>query len=616
MQHTETTLEYGKVHGNIQGIKKSMLEEMEALYDADMESLRHELVSQEIVEALCRFTDKINREVSVYVARDGMVMDVSVGSHDRVGLPDIRVRRGKRRLTGIRCIHTHPGGSIKLSTVDIKTLKRMTFDAMIVIGVGDGGKPTGVNATLLTNLREDGDYDYIEHGPWIADRIPHLEVLDEIAYNDDVIAKQAHVLESVSKAGERAMLVGLNLDGTGKESLEELARLADTAGAEILHSELASSNKSNKPDSSTYIGKGKTADLSLMAQEIDANLIIFDDELSGAQIKNLELQMGCKVIDRTTLILDIFAGRASTHEGKLQVELAQYKYMLPRLVGSGVSMSRLAGGIGTRGPGESKLETDRRRINRRVHDLEQQVKKLRKTRSVNRVRREKNDIPVIALVGYTNSGKSTLLNHLTQSDVIAEDKLFATLDPVTRRFALPEGRSVLAVDTVGFINKLPHDLVDAFRSTLEEAAYADVLVHVVDASSEQMMMHYKVANEVLESLGAGDKKTVIALNKSDIAADDQIMLTREENAVKISALTGEGIDELLGAIEGLLNEEEEEIEVVIPYEHGSLASKIFNGASKIIEQEHVDEGTRIHAIVPHQLAKLVDKELKSKVGKK
>ena len=612
MQRTETTLEYGIVHGNTQGIKHSMLQEMAGLYDSDMETLRHELVSGEMTKALCRYTDKINREVSVYIARDGMVMDVSIGSHDRVGLPDIRVRRGKRRLTGIRCVHTHPGGSAQLSAVDIKTLKRMTFDAMIVIGVGEDGIPAEINAAMLTGLRTDGDYDYIEHGPWHTDKIPHLEMLDEIARNDEIITRQAHVMESVAKVGERAILVGLNLDGAGKESLEELARLADTAGAEILHTEMPASGK---PDSATYIGSGKVADLSLMAQELDANLIIFDDELSGAQIKNLEHRIGCKVIDRTTLILDIFAGRATTHEGKLQVELAQYKYMLPRLAGSGESMSRLAGGIGTRGPGESKLETDRRRINRRVHDLEQQVKKLRKTRETNRVRRDKNDIPVIALVGYTNAGKSTLLNHLTRSDVMAEDKLFATLDPVTRRFSLPEGRTVLAVDTVGFINKLPHDLVDAFRSTLEEAVYADVLIHVMDASSPQMMMHYKVVNEVLASLGAGEKPRVIALNKSDIS-DDEHMMKPNERAVRISALTGEGIDELLGEVEELLNEGEQEIDVVIPYAHGALASKLFDGASKVIESEHEENGTRIRAVVPSQLAQQIDKELKSKAGKR
>lgn len=606
MQRTETTLEYGKVHGNIEGIRKSMLDEMEKLYDADMETLRHELVSKEIIDALCKFSDKINREVSVYIARDGMVMDVSVGSHDRVGLPDIRVRRGKRRLTGIRCVHTHPGGSVRLSPVDIRTLKRMTFDAMIVIGVGDEAKPTGVSATLLTELHEDGDYDYSEYGPWYPNRIPHLEILDEIQKNDEIISKSANIMESLSRPGERAILVGLNIDGNGKESLEELGRLADTAGAEILHVELGSSSK---PDSATYIGKGKVGELSLISQELDANIIIFDDELSGAQIRNLEQSIGCKVIDRTTLILDIFAGRASTHEGKLQVELAQYKYMLPRLTGTGSSMSRLAGGIGTRGPGESKLETDRRRINRRVHDLEQQVKKLQKTRSINRIKRDKNEIPVVALAGYTNAGKSTLLNLLTEADVTAEDKLFATLDPVTRRLELPSGRAILVVDTVGFINKLPHDLVDAFRSTLEEVSYANILVHVVDSSSEQMIMHYKVATEVLHSLGAGDKKTIVALNKSDIADDDQVMLT-EEKCIRISAKNNTGIDELLETISDMLDEDETEIDVVVPYENGAVASKIFDGASNIIEQEYVETGVRIHAIVPNQLAKQIESELK------
>lgn len=604
MQRTETTLEYGKVHGNTDGIRKSILEKMADLYDADMETLRHELVSREIIDALCEFTYKINREVSVYIARDGMVMDVSIGSHDRVGLPDIRVRRGMRRLTGIRCIHTHPAGSLSLSPIDIRTLKRMTFDAMVVIGVSDDGSATGVNATLLTSLLKDGDYDYHEHGPWHIDDIPHLEILDEIYRNDEIISKSAHIMESLSKAAESVILVGINLDGSGKESLEELSRLADTAGAEILSVELGSAIK---PVSATYIGKGKVAELAMLCQELDSDLIIFDDELSGAQIRNLEYAIGCKIVDRTTLILDIFAGRASTHEGKLQVELAQYKYMLPRLTGAGVSMSRLAGGIGTRGPGESKLETDRRRINRRIHDLEQQVKKLRKTRSINRLRRHKNDIPVIALVGYTNSGKSTLLNLLTKADVKVEDKLFATLDPITRRFELPKGRNVLLVDTVGFINKLPHDLVDAFRSTLEEVLYADILVHVVDSSSEQMIMHYKVATQVLESLGAGDKRCIVILNKCDIADESQILT--DESYIKISAKTNTGIEELLTAIEDILNEDDTEIDIIVPYANGAISSKIFDGASKVIEQEYVEDGIRIHAIVPNQLAKQVENEL-------
>jgi len=274
---------------------------------------------------------------------------------------------------------------------------------------------------------------------------------------------------------------------------------------------------------------------------------------------------------------------------KLQVELAQYKYRLPRLSGAGVQLSRLAGGIGTRGPGESKLETDRRAIRTRIHDLETQVKKLKNQRDINRVQRVKNSVPIIALVGYTNAGKSTLLNSITQSDVFAEDKLFATLDPVTRSMKLPNGTEILVTDTVGFINKLPHDLIDAFRSTLEEAVFADILVHVADASSPEMMMQFNVARQVLDSLGAGEKKSIVALNKIDLADEDNLPLfDNGETVVRISATEKTGFEKLFDKIEKLLNENTKVIEVIIPYSNGTLANFIFENA-EIIEQEYKDK---------------------------
>lgn len=600
--------EYGKVHGNINGVKKSTLKELEDLYSADMEILRHQFVSNEVTYKLCQITEKINREISIYIARDGMVMDVSIGSHDRVGLPDLRVRRGKHRLTGIRCIHTHPGQSGTLSPVDVKTLKRMRFDAMAAIGVKDG-LATSVQAGILTALNEDGDYETTLFGPYQYNSIPHTKLLEEIEYASGQISKAANILDSMESEEERAILVCVGLNSNDTSSLDELARLADTAGATVLLKELQ--NRSSI-DTATYIGKGKVSELALLRQSMEATLFIFDDELTGAQIRNLENALGCKVLDRTALILDIFASRASTHEGKLQVELAQYKYRLPRLSGVGVMLSRLGGGIGTRGPGESKLENDRRAIRSRIHDLETQVKKLKKQRDINRVQRVKNAVPIVALVGYTNAGKSTLLNSITESDVFAEDKLFATLDPVTRSMELPNGNEILVTDTVGFINKLPHDLIDAFRSTLEEAVFADILVHVVDSSSPEMMMQFSVATKVLDSLGAGEKKSIVALNKIDLADESVLPLfDKGETVVRISATEKTGFQDLFEEIEKIFNENTKIIEVIIPYSNGTLANFIFENA-EIIEQEYKDEGTYIKARVNNEVDMKVQSALKEK----
>lgn len=552
-----------EIKGNTKGIRQSALEEMENLFHMDMELLRHEFVSAPLLHALADFTGRINREVMVYVARDGMVMEVIVGQHDRVDLPDIRVRRGKRRLTGVRCIHTHPDGEPRLSGVDTSALLRMRFDAMASVGVRDGA-PTGMEVALLEDIGENGDYELARLGPFRPADIPQEELLERIRRNDERILRAARVITSMQTEEERAILVGID----SEESLDELERLADTAGAVVLEKVL----QRTKPDTAYFVGQGKARDLSLLRQSMEANLMIFDDELTGAQIRNLEEAVGCKVIDRTALILDIFARRAVTREGKLQVELAQNKYRLPRLIGAGLALSRLAGGIGTRGPGESKLEVDRRAIRRRITELEREVRELGKQRGVRRVAREKTGIATVAIVGYTNAGKSTLLNALSGSDVAAEDKLFATLDPVTRRVEI-SGAGVLMTDTVGFIKKLPHDLVDAFRSTLEEALHADLLLHVVDASAPDAPEQYRTAEAVLASLGAAGKPGVVALNKADrLAGERPFLNTGDRPQVEISAATGAGLDRLIDVIGQAVARAVKPREFEVPYDRGDVVA--------------------------------------------
>ena len=332
----------------------------------------------------------------------------------------------------------------------------------------------------------------------------------------------------------------MGLENSGPyDTLAELGELARTAGANVVG---RFTQKKAGADNVTYIGSGKAEELSLKGSELEADLFIFDDELTAVQSRNLEEILGARVIDRTALILDIFAQRATSREGKLQVELAQQKYRLPRLLGQGTVLSRLGGGIGTRGPGEKKLEIDRRRIKRRIFELSEELGEIEKQRSLRRARREKNSTPVVALVGYTNAGKSTLLNALTDASVLAEDMLFATLDPVVRQAELPNGTEVLISDTVGFINKLPHDLVEAFRSTLEEAANADIILHVVDRSSPYYESQMAVVEDVLSKLGALDIPRINVYNKCDLTGE-----RTPNDGVFISAAKGTGIDEAAGA---------------------------------------------------------------------
>ncbi len=396
-----------------------------------------------------------------------------------------------------------------------------------------------------------------------------------------------------SVAPETCILVGLD---TGEYdafvSIDELEELAHTAGAEVFAKLI---QKRDKADNATYLGGGKLFELKNICDENEIDLLIFDTELTPSQQRNIEKVTDVRVIDRTMLILDIFALNARTGEGKLQVELAQLKYSLPRLGGKGTEMSRLGGGIGTRGPGESKLESDRRHIHRRINALENQLKTLSKRRMLLRERRKKNAVTTVAIVGYTNAGKSTLLNALTNAGVLAENKLFATLDPTSRALKLPDGRTVLLVDTVGFISRLPHDLVEAFKSTLEEVVYADLILNICDASDKEVPEHIRVTKSVISELGAADKPMLTVYNKCDKVPNLRFF-GESVNDVRISALNRTGLDKLLANMCSMLENTRRKVQLLLPYSEGAVASKIRKEGA-VTKEEYRDDGLFMEAVL-------------------
>ncbi|SHH48635.1 GTPase HflX [Desulforamulus hydrothermalis] len=415
--------------------------------------------------------------------------------------------------------------------------------------------------------------------------------------------------EVQEKTQERAVLVGVKLphmdERQFQDSLAELTSLADTAGAKVIGRFI---QVRQQPDAATLIGKGKTEELAGYCQEAEVDLVVFDRELSPAQARNLENKTGVKVIDRTQLILDIFARRAQTKEGKLQVELAQLKYLLPRLAGQGTQLSRLGGGIGTRGPGETKLETDRRRIRKRIADLGKELKEVQQHRALLRKSRRGEPLPLVSLVGYTNAGKSTLLRMLSGADITVEDKLFATLDPTTRRVQLPNHDHILLTDTVGFIQNLPHHLVAAFRATLEEVREADLLLHVADAAHPNCEGQIRAVESVLASLQCLDKPLIVVFNKTDMVKDREDIPYTTYPKVHISALKGWGMQQLLNLIVEVLQERYVNLKLSVPYKHLDIVS-LLHQKGKVQKEEYRADGIYIEAEISRVWAERLKKRL-------
>ncbi len=547
------------IYGNIQGLKFSYIKQLQRLYEQRQPSDR--LTTPEFTQTLAAISTEIHQPVCSYINRRGQVIRVAVGTPSQTQIPPQQLpRHSAERLSGIHCVATQ----FKSDPPDeaaLIAMVRQRLDALVVLTVADGkdgrrGRVTGdVKEAFLAHLVPDVEK------PWEISPPLSLDDLTEQDFDELVDEWEREISESgdgtlpsqdIVSDQDRVLLVGLKTDDVSQQRFEdgvqELARLVETAGGTVLDT---LQQKRSRPHPQTVVGQGKVEEIALLAHKLGANLIVFDRDISPSQARNLENEIGIRVVDRTGVILDIFAQRAQSQAGKLQVELAQSKYMLPRLRGQGREMSRLGGGIGTRGPGETKLETERRTIQRRIAQLQQEVNQLQAHRARIRQQRQQQEIPVIALVGYTNAGKSTLLNVLTHAEVFTADQLFATLDPTTRKLVITdpetqERRTILLTDTVGFIHELPPPLVDAFRATLEELTEADALLHVVDLSHPAWESHIASVEEVLAEMPALPGPSLIAFNKVDQVDSETLALAQQKYpaSVFISAPGRIGLDTL------------------------------------------------------------------------
>lgn len=588
------------IYGNTAGVRTQLLERLEGF--AEHVYSPGSFIPEEILLMMTEATCETNKEVAVFLDRKNRVLAIALGSDKSVPLPELEGRKSFLRPSGIRCLHTHPNGTIHPSDIDLQSLRKMRYDAMVVIGVDTEKKrPCGVSATLLSRDETGALVKTETRGPVSPARIAYFDrIFKTLTELDRSASAYSDAAEKIRNDRERAIVVGVLSENrlVPGDPLAELRELAESAGAEVVGS---FTQKREAPDARTYIGHGLAEEISLKRQALDAGLILFDDELSASQIRNLENIIGARVIDRTALILDIFASRASSREGRLQVELAQQKYRLPRLIGQGISLSRLGGGIGTRGPGETQLETDRRHIQRKINYLEKQLREVKERRGILRKERQKREIPSVAVVGYTNAGKSTLVNALCGSDVFVEDQLFATLDTSVRRLATPEHRDFLLTDTVGFIRKLPHDLIEAFKSTLEETVYADLLLHVVDASNPDFAECIETVEQILQEIGAGDRPRYLVLNKTDKIPQTITLPPHSSRGYgkvfSVSALQGDGLDTLKKEIINYFVRTDKQYECILPYDKAGAVSYFHENGTVELE-EYREDGIYLKGKMP------------------
>jgi GTPase len=556
----ERNLIIEKVHGNIHGLKPSLVKKLSNLYRRKLPPAS--VITPELARAMTELALETNREVVLLVDRRGHVVTVSVGDASKTEFPNLeRGREAESRLRGLSLVHAHPKPG-PLSKSDLTTLFLNRLDAIVAVETKPDGLPGNAHLAHLTPpnaiLEEE---DWRIHAPQSVQSLEDWDFAGNTRALEEEFARLSKMRETKRSSAERAILIGVDR-GHGvraEESLDELAELARTAGAEVVWRDLQY-RKHIKPG--TVIGRGKLDELTSKAYHLDADVLIFDQDLSPAQAREIEEITSLKILDRTQLILDIFAQHASGQESKLQVELAQLRYMLPRLLGKGTQLSKIggsaggsaSGAIGTRGPGETKLELDRRRINDRIAFLDRGLQEIGKRQAERRKSRTRNNVPVVAIVGYTNAGKSTLLNALTHANVLVEDKLFATLSPTSRRGYLEGYGEVIFTDTVGFIRDLPKDLKRAFRSTLEELQDVDVLLHVIDAASDGMLERFKAVEEILEELELKNIPRLVVLNKID-RADPFDLEDKLERfvGVGVSAATKRGLEELKSRVlQGIL----------------------------------------------------------------